>query len=183
MEGKKCLISGSGNVAEYCAEKVLELGGKVMTFSDSGGSIVEPEGFSLEQVNILRDIKAKRGRVSEYTKHSATAKYYEGKRPWGLLEHADYAWPCATQNEIEIEDAKDLVKAGVVAVGEGANMPSTSPAIEHMVDNGILFMPAKAANAGGVAVSGLEMTQNRMGLAWSREEVDAKLKQIMRHIY
>eukprot|EP01028_Stygiella_incarcerata_P012520 TRINITY_DN78118_c0_g1_i1.p1 TRINITY_DN78118_c0_g1~~TRINITY_DN78118_c0_g1_i1.p1 ORF type:complete len:445 (+),score=95.11 TRINITY_DN78118_c0_g1_i1:429-1763(+) len=182
MKGLRVTVSGSGNVSQYCIEKLLDLEAIPITASDSGGYILEPEGFTREQLAYIMELKnVKRGRISEYLNFSKTAKYFEGQRPWG--EKCDVACPCATQNEIEIEDAKKLVAGGCRYVSEGANMPSTTEAIDLMVKNGVYFGPAKAANAGGVAVSGLEMSQNSLRLQWTREEVDAKLKGIMQEIY
>ncbi|KAK9811826.1 hypothetical protein WJX72_010897 [[Myrmecia] bisecta] len=182
FQGKRVVVSGSGNVAIYTVEKLIELGATVLTMSDSTGYIYEPEGFTKEQLDHVNDIKVvKRGRLADYKTKSG--KYVKGERPWGLDEPFEIALPCATQNEVEKEDAEKLAKAGVKLVAEGANMPSTPEAIEVFHKNKITFAPAKAANAGGVAVSGLEMSQNSMRLLWSREEVDKKLKDIMQDIY
>jgi glutamate dehydrogenase (NADP+) len=181
IKGKNCLVSGSGNVAQYTAEKLIQLGGKVLTLSDSGGFIYDPKGIDEEKLAWIIDLKAKkRGRISEYTAKWG-GEFHEGKRPWGVP--CDLAFPCATQNEIEADEAKTLVKNGCQLVSEGANMPSTIDAINVFLDNKILFAPAKAANAGGVAVSGLEQTQNSMRLSWTREEVDRQLLDIMRKIH
>lgn len=181
LEGKKLLISGSGNVATFAAEKAIEFGAKVLTLSDSSGYIYEPEGFTKEQLHKVMEIKARRGRCKEYS--SGTSKYVEGKKPWS--EKADIAIPCATQNEINEEAAKALTENGCQFVVEGANMPSTNEAVKvFRSTNGFKgFFPAKAANAGGVAVSALEMAQNSARLSWTREEVDSKLQQIMKNIY
>lgn len=181
IKGKTVTISGSGNVAIYAAQKAAELGGKVVALSDSGGYIFDADGVDLD---IVKDIKeVKRGRISEYTKQRPKAKYTEGRGIWSLK--CDVALPCATQNELNEEDAKLLVKNGCIAVGEGANMPSTLEATEVFVKNKskLLFAPGKAANAGGVATSALEMSQNSMRLSWEFEEVDAKLQAIMKNIY
>ncbi len=181
FEGKKVLISGSGNVAQYAAEKVLEMGGIPITMSDSNGTIVDEAGIDREKLDYIMDLKNnRRGRIKEYAeKYGVT--YLENERPWKIK--ADVALPCATQNEINGEDAQTLVNNGVICVCEGANMPSTLEAIDIFLDNKVLFGPAKAANAGGVAVSGLEMTQNSQRLSWSREEVDNYLHRIMRTIH
>ena len=181
LKGKTCLISGSGNVAQYTAEKVLELGGKVLTMSDSDGYIYDPDGIDREKLDYIMELKnLYRGRIREYAEKYG-CKYVEGARPWG--EKADIALPSATQNELNGDDAKTLVANGVIAVSEGANMPSTPEAIKVFQDAKILYAPGKAANAGGVSVSGLEMTQNSIKLSWSAEEVDEKLKSIMKNIH
>ena len=181
FKGKIVAISGSGNVAQFAAEKVNDLGGKVVTLSDSGGSVHDADGIDAEKLNYVMELKnVKRGRIKEYAdKFGAT--YLEGKRPWSVP--CDVALPCATQNEISEAEAKTLVKNGCIAVTEGANMPSEPDAIEVFLGNKILFGPGKAANAGGVAVSGLEMSQNSMRISWSREEVDQKLHNIMQNIH
>jgi glutamate dehydrogenase/leucine dehydrogenase len=181
LKNKAVLLSGSGNVAQYAAEKVLEFGGKVVSFSDSSGYVYDPEGINDEKLKYIMDLKnIKRGRIKEYA-DKYDVKYEEGKTPWG--EKGDIALPCATQNEINEIDAENLVKNGCIAVSEGANMPSTPEAVEIFLKNKILYGPGKAANAGGVAVSGLEMTQNSMRLPWTRKEVDLKLQQIMTNIH
>lgn len=181
IKGKTCLISGSGNVAQYTAEKVIELGGKVVTLSDSDGYVYDPEGITREKLDFIMELKnLYRGRIREYAEEY-NCKYVEGGRPWG--EKADIALPSATQNEINEEDAKQLVANGIIAVSEGANMPSTPEAIKIFQENRLLYAPGKASNAGGVSVSGLEMTQNAMKLSWSSEEVDNKLKSIMQNIH
>ena len=181
IKGKKVAISGSGNVAQYAAEKVNELGGKVITLSDSGGSIHDPDGIDDDKLAYIMDLKnVKRGRISEYSE-KYNVSYMDGERPWSIP--CDVALPCATQNEISGAEAKTLVKNGCKAVSEGANMPSDPEAVEIFLNNKILFGPGKAANAGGVAVSGLEMSQNSMRLSWSREEVDQKLHGIMKSIH
>ena len=183
IEGKKVLISGAGNVAQYCAEKVLQLGGKVMTMSDSDGYIYDPDGIDREKLDYIMELKnVYRGRIREYVEQYPTAKYVgDGAKPW--FEKADIACPCATQNELNEEAAKALVANGVIAVAEGANMPSTPGAIKVFQDAKILYSPGKASNAGGVSVSGLEMSQNSERLSWSSEEVDAKLLWIMENIH
>jgi glutamate dehydrogenase/leucine dehydrogenase len=181
IQGKKVAISGSGNVAQYAAEKINQLGGKVMTLSDSEGYIYDPEGVNKEKLAYVMDLKNnKRGRIKEYAE-KYKVEYVADKRPWSVP--VDFALPCATQNELNGEDAKTLIKNGCIAVSEGANMPSTPEAIEVYLKEKIMFGPGKAANAGGVAVSGLEMTQNSMRLPWSREEVEEKLQGIMKNIH
>lgn len=187
FEGKVVAVSGAGNVAQYTVDKVNQLGGKVITLSDSNGTIVDEEGVKGEKWEFLMWLKnEKRGRIKEYAE-KFNVPYYEGKSVWDVIRDeglkVDIALPCATQNEIHKDHAEALAKAGVMAVAEGANMPSTLDAIKVFQDNGILFGPAKAANAGGVAVSGLEMSQNSIRLQWTREEVDNKLKDIMKKIY
>lgn len=179
FEGKKVVVSGSGNVAIYAIEKVHQLGGKAVTCSDSNGYIYDENGINLDTLKRIKEVERKR--LTEYVKYHPQAKYTEGKGVWSIP--CDIALPCATQNEINEEDAKILVKNGVIAVGEGANMPSTLEAIDVFLNNKVLFGPAKAANAGGVAVSALEMSQNSMRYSWTFEEVDAKLKNIMKNIY
>jgi glutamate dehydrogenase/leucine dehydrogenase len=181
FNGKRVAISGSGNVATFAAQKVMELGGVVVSLSDSGGCVVEEGGFSKENIEKVFAIKSRRGRIKEYK--SATSKFVEKSQPWKHVQKVDVALPCATQNEVDEEDAKALVKAGCQYVGEGANMPSTPAAIEVFKKDCKVFIPAKAANAGGVAVSGLEMAQNSMRVEWTTEEVDQKLQGIMKHIY
>ncbi|MFA6833949.1 MAG: NADP-specific glutamate dehydrogenase [Bacteroidaceae bacterium] len=181
LKDKVCLISGSGNVAQYTAEKVIELGGKVVTMSDSDGYIYDPEGISREKLDFIMELKnLYRGRIREYAEEFG-CKYVEGARPWS--EKGDIALPSATQNEINEDDAKKLVANGVIAISEGANMPSTPEAIKIFHDNKVLYAPGKASNAGGVSVSGLEMTQNAMKLSWTSAEVDEKLKSIMQNIH
>ena len=182
LEGKKVLVSGSGNVAQYTAEKILQLGGKVMTMSDSDGYVYDPDGIDREKLDYIMELKnLYRGRIREYAEQYPGVKYVPGARPWG--EKADIATPCATQNEINGDDARKLIANGVIAVSEGANMPSTPEAVKVFQDAKILYTPGKASNAGGVSVSGLEMTQNAQHLAWSAEEVDAKLHWIMESIH
>ena len=182
MKNKKIIISGSGNVAQYAAEKCLSLGAKVLCLSDSSGYIYEKDGFSKEQLSHIMEIKnVKRARIREYQKKYPKAIFEANKKPWGIS--CDIALPCATQNELSGEDAKILVKNGCFCIGEGANMPSTSEAVKYFIDNKILFAPGKASNAGGVAVSGLEMAQNSLRYSWSRKEVDEKLKNIMSDIH
>ncbi len=180
FEGKTVVISGSGNVAIYATQKVNQLGGKVVALSDSNGYIYDKNGVDLALVKQLKEVERKR--ISEYVKVHPTAEYHEGCNGIWTIP-CDVALPCATQNEIDEESAKILVKNGVKAVGEGANMPTTLEGTKVFLDNGVLFAPAKAANAGGVATSALEMSQNSMRLAWTFEEVDAKLKNIMVNIY
>ncbi len=182
LRGKTALISGSGNVAQYTAEKVLQLGGKVLTMSDSDGYVYDPEGIGREKLDYIMELKnLYRGRIREYAGQYPGAKYVEGARPWG--EKADIALPSATQNEISGDDARALVANGVTAVSEGANMPSTPEAVRVFQEARILYAPGKAANAGGVSVSGLEMTQNSERLSWSAEEVDRRLHGIMENIH
>jgi glutamate dehydrogenase/leucine dehydrogenase len=182
FNGKIVSVSGSGNVAQYAVEKVNMLGGKVVTLSDSNGFIYDADGIDDEKLNFVLELKnIKRGRIQEYCDKYPNAKYYEGQRPWGIK--CDIALPCATQNELNEEEAKMLVKNGCYLVAEGANMPSTPEAIEVFLQLKIMYAPGKASNAGGVATSGLEMTQNSMRLPWSREEVDARLHQIMIDIH
>ncbi|MHB1392327.1 MAG: NADP-specific glutamate dehydrogenase [Clostridia bacterium] len=178
--GKTVVISGSGNVAIYATKKVQELGGKVVACSDSNGYVYDKDGIKLETVQRLKEVERKR--ISEYVKAHPTAEYHEGCNGIWTIK-CDIALPCATQNEIDEKSAKILVSNGVKAVGEGANMPTTLEGTKVFQDNGVLFAPAKAANAGGVATSALEMSQNSMRLAWTFEEVDAKLKNIMVNIY
>ncbi len=182
IAGKKVAISGSGNVAQYAAEKVLQLGGQVMTMSDSDGYIYDPEGIDRAKLDYIFDLKqVQRGRIKEYVNEYPNAKYVEGAKPWG--EKVDIALPCATQNELNEEQAKCLVANGCIAVAEGANMPTTPAAIKVFQDAKILYCPGKASNAGGVSVSGLEMAQNSQRLSWTSEEVDAKLLWIMENIH
>ncbi len=179
---KTVVISGSGNVAQFTTEKVIELGGKVISLSDSSGYIYDAEGIDEEKLKFVMELKnVKRGRIKEYVKAYPSAKYSEGERPWGLV--CDIALPSATQNELDAEDAKNLVDNGCICVGEGANMPCTPDAIIIFHKAKILFSPGKASNAGGVATSGLEMSQNSLRLSWTREEVDEKLHAIMHDIH
>jgi len=181
IEGKKVLVSGSGNVAQYTIEKVLDYGGIPVTASDSAGTIYDPNGIDREKLAYIMDLKNnRRGRIKEYAAKYGV-EYLEGKRPWHIK--ADLAFPSATQNEISKADAENLMKNGVIAVSEGANMPSTPEAIEIFQNSKILYAPGKASNAGGVATSGLEMSQNSLRLSWTREEVDEKLHGIMVSIH
>jgi glutamate dehydrogenase (NADP+) len=181
ISGKTVCISGSGNVAQFATEKVTELGGKVVTLSDSNGFIYDPKGIDANKLKYVMDLKnIRRGRIKEYAEKYGV-EYFEGKRPWMIK--CDIAMPNATQNEINGEEARMLVNNGCICVSEGANMPSTLEAVEVFLSARILYGPGKAANAGGVAVSGLEMTQNSMRLPWSREEVDEKLQVIMKNIH
>jgi glutamate dehydrogenase (NADP+) len=183
FEGKRVLVSGSGNVAQYTVQKLIQLGAKPLSMSDSNGTIIDEDGIDEEKLAFVFNLKnVKRGRISEYVKQFPTAKYFEGKRPWGLTK-ADVAMPSATQNELNGDEAKALIENGCMCVSEGANMPSTPEAIEVYKNAKILYAPGKASNAGGVATSGLEMSQNAMRLSWTREEVDAKLHGIMRNIH
>ncbi len=181
IRGKKCLVSGSGNVAQYTCEKLIELGAIPVSLSDSDGYIYDPDGIDTEKLRFVMELKnLYRGRIREYAEEYG-CKYVAGARPWG--EKGDIAMPSATQNEIDGNDAQKLVDNGVFAVSEGANMPSSPEAIDVFLNHKILYAPGKAANAGGVSVSGLEMTQNSERLSWSAEEVDGKLKWIMRNIH
>ncbi|WP_340111149.1 NADP-specific glutamate dehydrogenase [Maribellus mangrovi] len=181
FKGKTVAISGSGNVAQFACQKVIELGGKVVTLSDSSGSIHDPDGIDNEKLAYVMELKnVHRGRIREYADKYGV-QYLDGKRPWSVK--CDVALPCATENEIHLKDAESLISNGCFVVAEGANMPSTEDAVHHFLKSKILYGPGKAANAGGVAVSGLEMTQNSMRLAWSREEVDNKLHSIMINIH
>ncbi|MEA4980381.1 MAG: NADP-specific glutamate dehydrogenase, partial [Petrimonas sp.] len=181
IKGKKCLVSGSGNVAQYTCEKLIELGAIPVTLSDSDGYIYDPDGITAEKLNFVMELKnLYRGRIREYAEEYG-CKYVAGARPWG--EKADIALPSATQNEVDGDDAQALITNGIIAVSEGANMPSTPEAIEIFQKHKILYAPGKAANAGGVSVSGLEMTQNSERYSWSAEQVDEKLKWIMGNIH
>jgi glutamate dehydrogenase (NADP+) len=180
--GKTVVISGSGNVAQYAAEKVIQLGGKVVTMSDSAGYIYDEEGITAEKLAVIMEIKNElRGRISDYVAKYPNAKYVAGKRPWEVK--CDVALPCATQNELNEDEAKLLVANGCICVAEGANMPSTPEAVHVFQKAKILFAPGKASNAGGVATSGLEMSQNSLRLSWTSEEVDERLKMIMKDIH
>ena len=182
FKGKSVVISGSGNVAQYAAEKVIQLGGKVLTMSDSKGYIHDTDGIDADKLAWIMDLKNnRRGRISEYADQYPSASFHEGKRPWGVK--CDIALPCATQNELNGEEAKALISNGCICVAEGANMPSTPEAIAEFHANHILFAPGKASNAGGVATSGLEMSQNSLRMSWTREEVDSKLHAIMVNIH
>ena len=182
FDGKKVVISGSGNVAQYAAEKAIELGATVLTLSDSGGYIVDEEGIDSEKLAFVMELKnVKRGRISEYVDKYPNATYVEGQRPWSVK--CDIALPCATQNELNGDEAKVLIDNGCMCVSEGANMPSTPEAIHEFQKSKILFAPGKASNAGGVATSGLEMSQNSLRLSWTRKEVDERLKEIMTNIH
>ena len=182
LKGKKVLISGSGNVAQYATEKCIELGAKVLTLSDSDGYIYDPDGIDRAKLDYVMELKnVERGRIKEYADEYPNAVYHAGQRPWS--EKADIALPCATQNEIDGDEAKTLVANGVIAVAEGANMPSMPEAIKTFQNAKLLYAPGKASNAGGVAVSGLEMSQNSERLSWTAEEVDNRLKLIMEDIH
>ena len=182
FDGKTVVVSGSGNVAQYATQKATQLGGKVVTMSDSSGYIYDEAGIDAEKLAYVMEIKnVNYGRISDYVKKYPSAKFVEGKRPWGVK--CDIALPCATQNELNEEEAKTLIANGCICVAEGANMPSTPEAVEAFIKAKILFAPGKASNAGGVATSGLEMTQNFMGTNWTREEVDGKLRGIMKNIH
>jgi glutamate dehydrogenase (NADP+) len=182
FEGKTVVVSGSGNVAQYACEKATEFGGKVVTMSDSSGYIHDADGINAEKLAFIMEVKnVKRGRISEYTEKYTTATFHKGERPWSV--NCDIALPCATQNELNADEAKALINNNVIAVAEGANMPTTPEAIEALQKAKVLFSPGKASNAGGVATSGLEMSQNSLRFNWTREEVDAKLNQIMNDIH
>lgn len=182
FEGQRVCISGSGNVAQYTAEKLIQLGAIPVTMSDSDGYIYDPEGITREKLDYIMELKQLyRGRIREYAEEYPGVKYVAGARPWG--EKCDIAMPSATQNEIDGDDARQLLANGVIAVSEGANMPSTPEAVDAFLEAGILYAPGKAANAGGVSVSGLEMTQNAQHLSWSAEEVDQRLHRIMEDIH
>lgn len=182
FEGKKVVISGSGNVAQFAAEKAIQLGAKVLTLSDSSGSIYDENGIDEEKLAYVMELKnVKRARISAYLEKYPNAKFLEGSHPWGIP--CDIALPCATQNELDGEEARTLIKNGCICVSEGANMPSTPEAIHEFHKAKILFAPGKASNAGGVATSGLEMTQNSLRFNWSRDEVDKKLQEIMIDIH
>ncbi|MBS1554884.1 MAG: NADP-specific glutamate dehydrogenase [Bacteroidetes bacterium] len=187
IKGKTCLVSGSGNVSQYAIEKIIQLGGKVITASDSNGIIIDEAGITQEKLEFLKDLKNnRRGRIKEYAdKYKCVYKEVDGKVDHNPLWNikADCAFPCATQNEVNAKDATNMVKNGVKLLAEGANMPTTIEGINIILDNGVMYAPGKASNAGGVATSGLEMTQNFMGSNWTREEVDAKLVNIMKGIH
>lgn len=181
LEGKTVSISGSGNVAQYACEKATELGAKVVTVSDSGGYVYDKEGINQEKLDFIKELKnEKRGRISEYAEKFG-CEYFEGERPWSVK--CDVALPCATQNELNQKEAQTLIKNGLILVAEGANMPCTPEAVEEFHKAKIFFAPGKASNAGGVATSGLEMTQNSMRYNWTAEEVDNKLQEIMKDIH
>ena len=179
MEGKTVVVSGAGNVAIYATQKAQQLGAKVVTCSDSNGWVYDKDGIDLAALKEIKEVK--RARLTEYTKYRPNAEYHEGRGVWSVK--CDIALPCATQNELFIDDAKQLVANGCIVVAEGANMPTTMDATEYLQANGVYFAPGKAANAGGVATSALEMSQNSMRYSWTFEEVDAKLKDIMVNIF
>ena len=182
FKGKVCTVSGSGNVAQFCVEKLIQLGAKPVTLSDSSGFIYDPDGIDAEKLAFVKELKnVKRGRIKEYADKYPSATYTEGQRPWSVK--CDCAFPCATQNELNGDEAKTLIANGVKLVAEGANMPSTPDAVTAFQGAGVMFAPGKASNAGGVATSGLEMSQNSIRMSWSREEVDEKLKGIMKNIH
>ena len=182
VEGRTAVVSGSGNVALYTVEKLLQLGARPLTVSDSGGFVHDPDGIDEEKLEWVKELKeVRRGRISEYVEKYPGARYFPGERPWSVP--CEMAFPCATQNELDGDDAKRLIEGGVRVVAEGANMPSTLEATHRFLDAQVLYGPAKAANAGGVAVSGLEQSQNALRIAWSREEVDERLQRIMRSIH
>lgn len=181
IQGKICVISGSGNVALYAAEKIIQSGGKLVTMSDSSGFVYDPDGITEEKLAFIIELKSfRRGRIAEYA-DEFKCEFFAGKKPWSIP--CDLAFPCATQNEIDKNDANALIKNGCKAIAEGANMPTYPDAIQLFQDSKILFAPGKASNAGGVAVSGLEMTQNSIHLNWSKEELDTRLRDIMRSIH
>ena len=181
LEGKTAIISGSGNVAQFACEKLIELGAKPVTLSDSGGFIYDPDGITQEKLEYVKELKGERSaRISEYAK-KYKVEYFEGKRPWSIK--CDIALPCATQNELNSDDAKQLIENGCFIVAEGANMPSTTNAVHYFIDKKILYAPGKAANAGGVAISGIEMSQNSTRIPLNRDKVDGLLKEIMERIH
>lgn len=188
IEGKTCLVSGSGNVAQFALDKIIQLGGKPVTASDSSGYIYDEEGITIEKLDFIKDLKNnKRGRIKEYVDKYSSAVYVENTKDeaynplWDIP--ADCAFPCATQNEVNLKDAENLVKNGVKLVGEGANMPLTAEAVNHILDNKVLYSPGKASNAGGVATSGIEMMQNYLGSYFTAQEVDQRLQSIMKNIH
>jgi glutamate dehydrogenase (NADP+) len=182
IEGKICTVSGAGNAAQYTVEKLIQCGAKPVSMSDSSGCIYDKNGITEEKLAFVMSIKnVRRGRISEYAKKFRGSKYVAGQRPWGIK--CDCAFPCATENEITAEDARKLVENGCYLVSEAANMPSVPAAVDLFIEKKILFGPGKAANAGGVATSGLEMSQNSMRLPWPREEVDSRLRHIMSTIF
>ncbi|MFQ5499388.1 MAG: Glu/Leu/Phe/Val dehydrogenase dimerization domain-containing protein, partial [Candidatus Zixiibacteriota bacterium] len=182
FDGKRVAVSGSGNVAQYATQKVNQLGGKIVTMSDSSGFVVDEQGIAGERWDFIMELKnVRRGRIKEYADEFSGVEYHEGTGVWNTK--VDVALPCATQNELNLDDAKTLMANGCTCVAEGANMPSTPDAVQSFIDKGILFGPGKAANAGGVAVSGLEMTQNSQRLSWTRDEVDNRLQRIMEDIH
>jgi glutamate dehydrogenase (NADP+) len=184
IKGKVVAISGSGNVAQYAFQKVIQLGGKVVTLSDSGGYVYAENGFHSDGFEKLQEVKnQRRDRISVMAEEMEGVQYFEGERAWNVPCDIDIALPCATQNELNEDDAKKLIDKGLKLVAEGANMPTTPEAVELFHSSGILFAPGKASNAGGVATSGLEMSQNSIRMSWSREEVDAKLYGIMKDIH
>ena len=180
--GKKVVVSGSGNVAQYAAEKAIQLGATVLTLSDSSGFVYDPDGLDEEKLAFVMELKnVRRQRIDKYVEQFPKARFHEGEKPWGVV--CDIAMPCATQNELSGQDAKELVSNGCYCVSEGANMPSTPDAILHFHANKVLYAPGKASNAGGVAVSGLEMAQNSLRYSWTRDEVDQRLQHIMKDIH
>ena len=181
FNGKVCVVSGKGNVAQFATQKINQLGGKVIALSDSSGYILDEDGIDAEKLAYISELAASKARISEFVKKYPSAKFFAGEKPWGVK--CDCAFPCATQDEIYMEDAEKLVANGCKLVAEGANMPTRADAISFLQSKGVLFAPGKASNAGGVAVSGLEMSQNSMRYSWSSEEVDAKLKDIMTQIH
>ena len=181
FKGKVCAVSGDGNVAQYAVEKLIQLGAKPVTMSDSSGYIYDPDGITQEKLDCVKEFRDQHKKIDEYVKKYSNAKFFAGKRPWEVK--VDCAFPCATQNELNEDDAKALIANGVKLVAEGANMPSTLEATDAFQKAGVLFAPGKASNAGGVSVSGLEMSQNAIHLSWSSEEVDKRLKEIMTNIH
>ena len=181
FKGKVCAVSGDGNVAQYAVEKLIQLGAKPVTMSDSSGYIYDPDGITQEKLDFVKEFRDQHKKIDEYVKKYSSAKFFAGKRPWEVK--VDCAFPCATQNELNEDDAKALIANGVKLVAEGANMPSTLEATDAFQKAGVLFAPGKASNAGGVSVSGLEMSQNAIHLSWSSEEVDKRLKEIMTNIH
>ncbi|SNS48044.1 glutamate dehydrogenase (NADP+) [Ekhidna lutea] len=181
LDGKSAIVSGSGNVAQFTVEKLIQNGAKVLSMSDSGGTVYDKDGITQEKLEFIKELKnVKRGRIKEYA-DKYKAEFHEGKTPWDIK--CDIAYPCATQNELQVEDAKTLQKNGCIGVFEGANMPCTADAIEVFKEHKMMFTPGKASNAGGVATSGLEMSQNSLRLSWTRDEVDERLQGIMKEIH
>jgi len=182
LEGKVCAVSGSGNVAQFAIEKLIQKGAKVITASDSGGCIFDKDGIDTEKLEFIKELKnIKRGRIHEYAGKFAASEYHEGVAPWNIT--CDIAYPCATQNELSLKDAKMLIKNGCIGIFEGANMPATADAVELFKSKKLMFGPGKASNAGGVATSGLEMSQNSLRLSWTAKEVEEKLQKIMKDIH
>ncbi|KZN51747.1 NADP-specific glutamate dehydrogenase [Pseudoalteromonas luteoviolacea] len=181
IAGKACLVSGSGNVALHCAEKIIQLGGKVLTLSDSSGTLYVAEGIDQAKLDIIKDVKTRQRKRLSVLTEQFTCEFYKGKKPWHI--QAELAFPCATQNELTVQDAQTLADNGCIAVSEGANMPCTPEAVQIFAERGVLYAPGKASNAGGVAVSALEMSQNSIRMSWSEQELEQKLHDIMQQIH